>query len=248
MLTAFADGVWYDTGPVRIVGTRLTVTMTVLRIEAGGLLVHSPLPLTPERRAEVSALGPIQHLYAPNTFHHRWIGEWRSAFPDARLHAPEALANKRKDLSIDRFHDRPGEPAFSSLVAEVPIEGFRLVETALVHGPGRTLVVTDLVHNVGRPTDPWTKLYSSLMGFYDRVALSRALRWTAFSDRGAARRSVDRLLAHDFDGLIVGHGTPIPVAGREAFAQATSWLPAATALTRRVRSKGSASFSAKPCG
>ena len=48
MLTSFAEGVWYDTGPVRIVGMRLTATMTVLDLGDGGLLLHSPLPLTPE--------------------------------------------------------------------------------------------------------------------------------------------------------------------------------------------------------
>ena len=30
MVTSFAEGVWYDTGPVRIVGMRLMATMTVI--------------------------------------------------------------------------------------------------------------------------------------------------------------------------------------------------------------------------
>jgi len=51
------------------------------------------------------------------------------------------------------------------------------------------------------------------MGFYDRVALSRMIRWAAFSDRAAARRSLDELLTRPFDRLIVGHGAPSPPAG-----------------------------------
>jgi hypothetical protein len=88
MLTAFAEGVWHDSGPVRILGTRLTATMTVLALGDGGLLLHSPLPLTAERRAAVEALGPVTHLYAPNTFHHSWLGEWSQAFPDACMRRP----------------------------------------------------------------------------------------------------------------------------------------------------------------
>jgi hypothetical protein len=246
MLERFKDGVWFDTGPVRIVGTKLSVTMTVIRLE-DGLLLHSPLPLTPERRAAVSLLGNVAHLYAPNTFHHLWLADWSRAFPEARVHAPEPLAKKRPDLRIDRFHD-DGSAAFGGELDEIPIVGFRLVETALVHRPSGTAIVTDLVHNVGRPAGRWTKLYTSMMGFYDRVALSRVLRWTAFDDRQAARVSVDRLLSVPFDGLVVGHGLPIPERGPELLAAAMQFLPPATLAQLPRGAKGQSLLSTKPCG
>jgi hypothetical protein len=245
MLERFAEGVWFDTGPVRIVGTKLTATMTVLRLEEG-LLVNSPLPLTAERRAAVLALGEVAHLYAPNTFHHSWLGEWSREFPAARVHAPAALAKKRTDLRIDRRHG--DAPEFGDEVTEIPIAGFRLAETALVHHASRTLVVTDLVHNVGRPEDTWTKLYTKLMGFYDRVAVSRVLRWTAFDDRKAARRSVDRLLEQPFAGLVVGHGAPIAERAHELFAAAMRFLPAAPPASLAAGSEPRAIVSTKPCG
>jgi len=247
MLSEFAEGVWFDTGPTHFLGLRLTVNMTVLRV-ADGLLVHSPLPMTPERRRAVEAIGHVAHLYAPNTFHHQWLGEWNLAFPSAVVHAPAELGSKRPDLRIDRFHDRPDAYDFGGHIAEVPIRGFRLVETALVYLPGRTAVVTDLVHNIGRPTHGWTKFYTRLMGFYDRVAISRVIRWTAFDDKGAARRSLDALLDHAFEGLVVGHGAPIPDFGRDALARATAWLPAASPRLPAAPAKRPAFFSAKPCG
>lgn len=246
MLSAFAEGVWYEIGPVHFLGMRLTATMTVLRV-ANGLLLHSPLPMTPERRAAVASIGRVAHLYAPNTFHHQWLGEWSRAFPEATVHAPAALATKRPDLRIDRFHDGIDVFDFGGQVTEIPIRGFRLVETALVHGPGRTAVVTDLVHNIGRPTHEWTKFYSRAMGFYDRVAISRAIRWTAFDDKGATRQSVDALLGHAFEGLIVGHGAPIAAVGRDVLAAATSWLPAVRPRLSPP-AKRPALFSPKPCG
>ncbi len=227
-LTSFAEGVWVDTAPVRFLGMQLDATMTVLRLGDGSLLLHSPLALTLTRRAAIEALGSVAHLYAPNLFHHRWIGEWAAAFPFARIHAPNGLARKRRDLRIDRIHNAAPEPAFAGFIDELRIDGFRLEESVLVYRPGRTLVVADLVHNVGRPRHRWTKFYARTMGFYDRVALSRMIRWTAFTDKAAARRSLDELLALPFDHLIVGHGTPLATGGREALAAAYTWLPPAS--------------------
>jgi hypothetical protein len=100
-----------------------------------------------------------------------------------------------------------------------------LGESVLVYRPAQTLLVADLVHNVGRPPGAWTKFYTQAMGFYDRVALSRALRWSAFSDRAAARRSLDQLTALPFERLVVGHGAPLASAAKEAFVNAYEWLP-----------------------
>ena len=226
MLSAFNDGIWCATAPVSFLGLRLTATMTVIRLGDGTLLVHSPLSLTPKLHAEVVALGSVAHLYAPNTFQHMWLSEWINAFPSARVHAPEELATKRPDLRIDRFHDRDESAALDG-VDEIPIRGFRLRETVLMYRPGRTAIITDLVHNIGRPDHGWTRVYSKTMGFYDQVALSRLLRWTSFDDKGAARRSVDALLDHQFDGMIVGHGAHGAEHARELLAAATAFLPRA---------------------
>ena len=225
-LEEFADGVWLSTAPVRFLGMRLTATMSVLRLADGGLLLYSPVALTPERRAAVVALGPVAHLYAPNLMHHGWIQEWADAFPAARVHAAPGVAKKRPGLRVDRTCGSAPEPAFAGVVDEITIEGFRLLETVLLHRPARTVLVADLVHNVGRPAHRWTATYSRMMGFYDRVALSRVIRWTGFHDRSAARRSLDDLLARPFDRVVVGHGAPIGAGAREAVAAAYGWLRA----------------------
>jgi len=224
-LTPFAQGVWLDTAPARIVGMQLTATMTVLRLGDGSLLLHSPIAMTLERRTAVEALGAVAHLYAPNLYHHLHIGEWAGAFPAARVHAPRGLAKKRPDLRIDRTHGAAPEPAFAGSVDELSIDGFRLAESVLFYRQARTLIVADLLQNVGRPQHRWARVYSRTMGFYDRVALSRMIRWTAFSDRAAARRSIDAVLALPFERLIVGHGTPLAAGGRKAVASAFGWLP-----------------------
>ncbi|HXN33284.1 MAG TPA: hypothetical protein VN894_15535 [Polyangiaceae bacterium] len=223
-LTSYTVGVWLGTEPVRYLGMHLTATMAVLRLGDESLLLYSPVVMTVERRAAVEALGRVSHLYAPNLYHHLWIGEWAAAFPSARVHAPAGLAKKRGDLRIDRVHGATPEPAFAGVVDEIGIDGFRLQESVLVYRPARALVVADLVHNMGRPTHGWTAFYARAMGFYDCVALSRMIRWTAFSDRAAARRSLDEVLSRPFDRVVVGHGAPIDTGGREVLAAAYRWL------------------------
>ncbi|HEX6838498.1 MAG TPA: hypothetical protein VF334_18100 [Polyangia bacterium] len=223
-MTPLTEGVWLASEPVRIVGMRLSATMALLRLGDGSLLAYSPVALTAERRAAVEALGRVAHVYAPSVYHHRWAVDWAAAFPSARVHAPARLAKKEPELRIDRELGGAAEPAFAGVVDELHIDGCRLDETVLFHRPSRTLVVADLVHNVGRPDGAWTRLYTRAMGFYDRVALSRMLRWAAFSDRAAARRSVDAVLAQPFERLVVGHGAPLAAGAQEALATAYAWL------------------------
>jgi len=223
-LVSFADGVWLSAAPVVFLGLRLTTTMTVLRLADGSLLVHSPVALTPERRAAVEAIGPVAHLYAPNLLHHRWIEQWSAAFPSAKVHAPTGLNKKHERLRVDRIHGGPSDPALAPLIEEIPIHGFRALETAIFYRPARTLVVAELIQNIGRPEHRWTATYARAMGFYAQPALSRAIRWTGFADRGAARRSIDVLLERSFDRLVMGHGQPLVEGAREALARAYDWL------------------------
>jgi len=223
-LVTLGPGLWGCSDPVRIVGTHLTASMTVMNLGGSDLLLYSPVASTPERQSAVESLGRVAHIYAPNLFHHLSVAKWCAAFPDARVHGAVGLAKKRPDLRIDRVHGAEPEPAFAGVVEELYIPGFRLNESVLVYRPARSLVVADLVHNVGKPEHAWTKFYTKTMGFYDRVSLSRMLRWTAFSDRAAARRALDDLLGHDFDRLIVAHGAPLQAGGKDALAAAYDWL------------------------
>ncbi len=223
MLVTHTDGVWLASAPVQFLGLRMTSSMTVLRLGDGSLLVHSPIAPNDELLAAVTRLGPVKHLYAPNLFHHLHLGAWSDAFPAARVHAPAGLSKKRPDLRLDRAIESGADPALAEGVEELRIEGFRLEESVLFHRASRTLVLTDLVHNIGRAEHAWTKLYTSAMGFHDRVALSRMLRWTSVSNRAAMRASVEQMLALPFDSVIVGHGAPLKDA-RRSLSEACAWI------------------------
>lgn len=54
-------------------------------------------------------------------------------------------------------------------------------------------------------------------------AFSRVLRPT-YTDRKAARRSMDAILARDFDRIILAHGAVIDSGGQDALRGAYAWL------------------------
>lgn len=231
--------IWVVSEPTRIVGMPLSTNMTVVRLPSGELLLHSPVPCTDALRRQIASLGPVRHLYAPNTFHHLWLADWAHACPHARVHAPATLAAKRPGLRIDRFHDEAREPAFAGVLEEHHVDGFRMEETVLFHRPSHALIVADLVHNIGRPAHPWTRAYAGTMGFYGRIAVSRVIRWAAFADRSAARQSLCAILELPFEHLLVGHGAPIIGSGRQALRDAYTWLdPGAKVTPRQLPMRG----------
>jgi hypothetical protein len=96
-------------------------------------------------------------------------------------------------------------------------------EVVFVHRPSRSLLVCDLAFNVG-PDAPWlTRTLFRLWGAYGRLGPTRLERLLV-RDKDAARRSLDEVLALDFDRVIVSHGDVLETGGREAFARGFDWL------------------------
>ena len=86
--------------PLRFLGLEIGARMTVVRLPGSKLLLHSPIAATAELVREVTALGRVAYLVAPNRFHHLFVGEWKEACPDASIYVAPGLDTKRADLSI----------------------------------------------------------------------------------------------------------------------------------------------------
>ncbi len=68
-----------------------------------------------------------------------------------------------------------------------------------------------------------TRFYLRLTGAWGGPRQSRLLR-TFITDKEAARASTERLLAWDFDRIIVCHGDILETGGHTALREATAWL------------------------
>jgi hypothetical protein len=199
--------------------------MTVVKLSDGRLLLHSPIRCTDELRAEVEKVGKVALLLAPNKYHHMFIKDWMQAYPDAQSWAAPGLPKKRKDLAFTGVVEEGAGPWTPDVEHLLWRGAPTFNEVPLFHRPSRTLVCCDLVHNFGPERPTMTKILFGMLGGYGGVRTNLTDRLVT-RDRAAARASLERVLAWDFDRMILAHGSTVPAGAREAFAQAYRWLSA----------------------
>lgn len=197
--------------------------MTVVRLQDGSLLIHSPVALTPSLKAKVDAIGPVRHIVAPSLYHHLYAGEWQDAYPGALLHAAVGLAKRRKDLAIDQELRGETHADWASDLETVFLDGTLMNETVFFHRPSRSMIVADLIENF-ETSDHWlTRMGLKIGGVHGKPGLNRMLR-PIFRHKKRSRRSIDEMLAWDFDRIVLAHGDIIETGGRDAFREAYTWL------------------------
>jgi hypothetical protein len=220
-LTVVVDEkIWTRDRPVWFSGVRLRARTTVVRLDDGGLVLHSPAPPTEALASALRGLGPVRWLVVPNRFHHLGTPAAAARFPEARVVGP-ASALKRSTaltLHVDIHDGRWGEqvPEFEAL----PLEGVPFLdETVLFHRPTKTLLGADIVLSAGAK-DHWSWRWAArITGCYERVRVPPDVR-KKIQDRAAAARSIHAMLERPAQRLIVGHADVIDGGWRDELAQA----------------------------
>ena len=227
MLQPFGEDIWLADGPTTAVtGFVYPTRMAVVRLPDGGLFIWSPVALSADLRAAVDAMGEVRHLIAPNSLHHLFLGEWRSAWPAAALHAPPGLRRRRSDLRFDAdLGDAPAAEWAESL-DQVQMRG-NLITTEVVffHRRSRTVLVTDLIQHFDRGAfQGWRALVARLdLMTAPQPQTPRKFR-AAFVDRRAARAALARILAWPAEKVVMAHAEPVTADGRAFLACAFAWL------------------------
>jgi hypothetical protein len=224
VLREVATDLWVAEAPFRLLGMfPIGVRMTVVRLPAGGLWLSSPVPLSPELSAALDAVGRVRFIVAPNRFHHLFVRPWCAAYPDAALYGAPGLADKRRDLTFLEVLAATAPPEWGEAIVPLVLAGSPMMnEVLFVHRPSRTLVVTDLFANFPATASGLGGLYARAQGTRGRFATPRTVR-SVTRDRAAFHASAERLLAEDFDRVIVAHGDLLECGGKEAVRQALAW-------------------------
>ena len=222
---------WVAETPLRFYGVEVGTRMTACRLSDGGLWLHSPVRLTDELRKDLGRLGPVRFVVAPNKLHHRFVGDYSSAYPDARVYASPGLPGKRPDLPFRGVLGDVPEPGWAEDLDQAVFRGERqLEEVVFLHRASRTLILADLVQS-GHAESPWlTRLATRLNGTYERPGPPAPVR-LGFRDKAAARASLERILSWDFDRIVMAHGRIVETGGKAAFEHAYSFLPRAVRRT-----------------
>lgn len=224
MLRQLADDLWVVERPLRFGGLEVGTRMSVVRLRDGGLFLHSPVALDDALRAALLQVGTPRVAVAPNRFHHLFVGDYRAAFPEVQLFAAPGLAEKRRDLSFDGVLSDAAPPQWAGQLEQQFFAGFPMMnEVVFAHRASRTLLTCDLAFNLGREAPFATRAVFRLLGGYGRFGPTLVEK-LLIRDRAAARASLERILAWDFDRVVVTHGAVLEHGGREALRAAYAWL------------------------
>lgn len=222
-LLRWSDDLWTAQAPLRFYGVPFGTRMTVVRTGDDALLLHSPIPLPPVLRAEIDALGAVRDVVSPNKLHHLHLRAAREAYPEARFHAPPGLAAKRPDLHFDAELTDVAAPAWEQRIEQLVVRGSRLMEEVVFFDrPSRTLIVADLCEHFGRWSPLLTQLVARVARMYERPRMPPDWQ-LSFRDRAARRASFERLLAWDFDRVLLAHGAPIESGAKALLEREYAW-------------------------
>jgi hypothetical protein len=224
MLRPLAADLWTVERRQRFYGLEVGTRMSVIRLADGSLLLHSPVVLDPGLRRELDAIGRVRFVVAPNRVHHLHAGEVVQCYPEARLWIGPGLERKRPDLKFVAILDDEAPAEWRGQVDQTFFRGRPYEnEVVFLHRASRTLIMCDLAFNFGATTALPTRVLMTLIRSYGHFGPS-TLDPLLIRDRPAARRSLERILAWDFDRVVVAHGDVLEHGGREALRRGYSWL------------------------
>lgn len=225
MLRELAPNLYTAEQPLKYLGFEIGTRMTVIRLADGSLFIHSPIRLTPEVRSDLEGIGPVKFLVAPNRFHHLFIADYVSALPASEAYCAPGLEAKRRDV---RFAGTLRDAAPTGWAGQIDQAWFRafppLNEIIFLHRASRSLIFTDLLFNVARSDSLATRIALTLDGGLRGPAVPRTFRLLIRTHRAEARATLDRLLAWDFDRVIVTHGDVIETDGKNVVRKAWRFL------------------------
>jgi uncharacterized protein DUF4336 len=219
---ALADNLWVVDRRIRILGPlTLPTRMTIVRLQGGGLFLHSPCQLDAPTRCAVEALGPVACIVAPNTFHHLFVNDCANAFPTAQVYLAPGLRERRPEVRPGLTLSDTVPVAWQGEIDQLlfgPVRG--VSEVVFVHPASRTLLLTDLAFNVRRAASRSEQWLWHASAAWRRFGPSRTVRWTLLRDATIVRPFVERVLQWDFDRIIVTHGDVVERGGRPLFEEA----------------------------
>ena len=220
----FSGQIWLKEYPIHFAGCDFNARMTVLRLADSRLMLHSPCEIDPGTKEALMSLGEVAYIVAPGSYHYLHVASAQAAFPEAETYICPGVERKRPDMRFDWIlGDRPPE-AWRTSLDQALVRGTKYIwEVAFFHKSSRTLLLVDLIENIGdeTPNVNWLLKFwwKAVFRMWNRPkpAPEYQLGW---KDKAAAKESLERILAWDFERIVLAHGDTIENEAREAALEA----------------------------
>ncbi|HEY8596242.1 MAG TPA: DUF4336 domain-containing protein [Devosiaceae bacterium] len=233
-LKPVAANVWIVDGPAIDFGpgpfhVPFPTRMTIVRLPGGRLFVHSPTELTRDMVEEISAIGTVFWLIAPNRIHHWWMPQWHKAYPYAEVFvAPRVkqAARGRLDFPLNVINGR-GDYPWAERIDTFAAVGDFMTELIFFDRMTRTLILTDLIENFEqkRVHPGWMRWLIRAGGVADPDGqMPRDMRIGFWRRRDRLRALIGDLIALDPERVIIAHGRWYERNGAAELRRAFRWL------------------------
>ncbi|WP_041321315.1 DUF4336 domain-containing protein [Hyphomicrobium denitrificans] len=232
-LKSVTKNVWLVDGPLIRFGppglkVPFPTRMTIIRVGASDLFVHSPTALTPELKAEVANLGRPRWLIAPNRLHYWWVPQWKKAFPDTTVYLAPRVAEQagaRIDVPYSELDRDVGYP-WDADIATLTVTGSYMTEVVFFHRASRTLLVADLIENFEpRKLSLGMRFLTWLGGCLDPDgSMPRDMRLSYGKQKPELRAAIEKMIAWNPERIILAHGRWYQRDGAQELKRAFRWV------------------------
>lgn len=224
MLRQLDTDIWVAEQPFRYFGLSVGTRMTVIRLSDRELAVISPIQMDDAMVRQLDEIGTVSHIIAPNLYHYLFAAACKALYPNATFWAAPGLTSKKPDLAIDQTISNDGSKFLNGIEYTV-FDGFRtlgltgfetLNECVFFHSESRTVILTDTAFHFDNSFPLITQVATRVLGGYKSLSPS-LLERVATQEKEKVRHSVEKVLAWDFERVIMAHGSIIENGGKQRF-------------------------------
>jgi len=205
------EQIWIYEYPIRYAGIDLFGRMTVIKLVNGDLLVHDPCRINASVKQEIDSIGDVKYIVAPGSYHHLFVTDFQQEYPNAETYLCPGLERKRTDIKFDWILGNRADPRWSNTLEQVLVQGTKFMwEVAFFHKPSKTLILVDLLENIGDDYKHPTGLYLRIwwktifrMWNNPKAAPEYQMGW---GDKSVVRSSLQKIIAWNPERVILAHG------------------------------------------
>lgn len=225
-----ADDLWtVDSAPINALGLKLPVRMTIVRLQSGDVVLHSPTRHTRPLAEAIEHLGPVRHLIAPSFAHWTFVEAWQHAVPQATTWAVAGLRDRRQvrksGLRIDRVLGESEPEPWAKEVEQGIIEGGGgFSEAWFFHRASRTLLLTDLIDNMDPAKLPPLTRVAMKLARATSGTTPYHVRAALLFKREQNRDALRGLVRLDPERVVFAHGEWFERDGGRRLRKALNWL------------------------
>lgn len=226
MLRQIDTDIWAAEQPLQYCGLNVGTRMTVIRLNNRDLAVVSPIQLNEALLSQLDKLGIVRHIIAPNLYHYLFADNFKIHYPNATFWAAPGLDIKKPELAIDRIIQGDAGSLADELeyvlfngLRTLGLSGYdSLNECIFFHRASHTLILTDTAFHFDESFNAIVQLATKVLGGYKNLSPS-LLERIATTDKQQVRQSASKVLAWDFERVIMAHGSIIERNGKQQFKQ-----------------------------